>query len=189
MDNDLTAPTQPIPGKKIPVNRREFLNLAWLASLGIVTVVTGGATFFFALPRLEEGEFGGLFTIPRDSLPSLADSPAGYPKGKFWMSHTEGGLSAFYMVCTHLGCIYSWLDNQGHFRCPCHGSEFRKDGSWQYGPAPRNLDQFVIQLTDPATGEIVAQTDLENPAPLALPDDPNLIVSVDTGELLRGQRK
>ena len=34
----------------VPLTRREFLNYAWLASLGFVFVTAfGGATFFFAL--------------------------------------------------------------------------------------------------------------------------------------------
>ena len=47
------------------VNRREFLNLAWLASLGILSIDLGVVTYFFAMPRFREGEFGGTFTVGR----------------------------------------------------------------------------------------------------------------------------
>ena len=46
--------------EKIPINRREFLNYAWLVSIGFFTLSTAGATYLFALPRFKEGEFGGL---------------------------------------------------------------------------------------------------------------------------------
>jgi cytochrome b6-f complex iron-sulfur subunit len=186
MENDLPGPSQAARAENLRINRREFLNLAWLASLGIVGMTAGGTAFFFALPRIEEGEFGSQFSIPQDRLPSVDDPPAGYSKGRFWLSHTEEGLSAFYMVCTHLGCLYAWLDEAGHFRCPCHGSEFRKDGSVQHSPAPRSLDRFVIMAVNTATGEVVDQTDPETLAPMRVPDDPSVIVSVDTSQLLRG---
>ena len=189
MENQLPHPQHAIPSEGSSINRREFLNLAWLASLGVVAVTAGGATFFFALPRFGEGEFGGQFSIPVTDLPRAEDSPAGFPSGRFWLSRTQEGVAAFYMVCTHLGCLYSWLDEGGYFRCPCHGSEFRKDGSWQHGPAPRSLDRFVLRTIDPDTGEVLAQTDPETLAPLPVPAGENLIIAVDTSELLRGPRK
>jgi cytochrome b6-f complex iron-sulfur subunit len=189
MENRLLNSAEAVAGEHPSINRREFLNLAWLASLGIVTLVAGGSIFFFALPRLKEGEFGSQFSISPENLPTAEDPPVGYPKGRFWLSHTEEGLSAFYMVCTHLGCLYAWLPEKGYFRCPCHGSEFHKDGSVQHSPAPRALDRFVMRVIDPNTGEVITQTDPETLAPLPVPEDPNIIISVDTGDLLRSRGK
>ena len=45
--------------KKMEVNRREFLNLAWLVSLGFFSVSLAGVSYLFSLPRFREGEFGG----------------------------------------------------------------------------------------------------------------------------------
>ena len=97
-------------------------------------------------------------------------------------------------VCSRLAlastpCLYSWLDVAGYFRCPCHGSEFRKDGSWQDGPAPRSLDRFAILAVSAASGEVVAQTDPETLAPLPVPENPDVILSVDTREVLRGPKR
>ena len=47
--------TAPAAEGKPKVNRREFLNLAWLASLGFLTVNVAGITYLFAMPRFEEG--------------------------------------------------------------------------------------------------------------------------------------
>ena len=40
------------------INRREFLNVAWLASLGFLFVDVAGVTYLFSMPRFKVGEFG-----------------------------------------------------------------------------------------------------------------------------------
>lgn len=176
--------------EEMQINRREFLNLAWLASLGFLTLELGGLTYFFALPRFGEGEFGGTFTLGSvESLPAEGAGPVNFPKGKFWLSRPENGVVALYKVCTHLGCLYAWLDEQDKFRCPCHGSQFEYDGSFIQGPAPRSLDRFVVQIIDPSTGEVLAETDPETGAPLNLPDDPDVVVRIDTGRRILGRQR
>jgi hypothetical protein len=51
------------------------------------------------------------------------------------------------------------------------------------------LDRFVVQLVKQSTGEVLAETDLESGAPLPIPDDPDIVVRVDTGNLVRGLPK
>ena len=171
----------------LAVNRREFLNFAWLASLGFLTVSFAGITLLFAMPIFKEGEFGGVVTIgPASELPEKDAGPQNFPKVKFWLANSSEGVTALYKVCTHLGCLYSWRDQEFKFVCPCHGSQFEKDGDYIQGPAPRSLDQFVVQAVDPQTGEVVAKT--ENGEPLQIPQDSNLIVQVDTGSRINGER-
>jgi cytochrome b6-f complex iron-sulfur subunit len=173
--------------EKKQINRREFLNLAWLASLGFLTVNLSGVTYLFTMPRFKEGEFGGIFPVGKVSdLPSTEAAPMNVPKVKLWLSNTEEGVVALYKVCTHLGCLYGWLDDQDKFRCPCHGSEFNKDGEWMYGPAPRSLDRFIIQVVNQA-GEVIAETDPETGAPMQIPDDPNATILIDTGRKVIGE--
>jgi cytochrome b6-f complex iron-sulfur subunit len=65
-----------------------------------------------------------------------------------WIVRREGGeFIALKAECTHLGCTPRWLETQGKFKCPCHGSGFRPDGTNFEGPAPRPLDRFRIGLT------------------------------------------
>jgi cytochrome b6-f complex iron-sulfur subunit len=172
--------------EKMPVNRREFLNLTWMASLGFLTVNIAGVTYLFSMPRFKEGEFGGTVTIGKVSdLPVVGSDPVNYPKVKLWLTNTEGGISAVYKVCTHLGCLYNWNAQEGKFICPCHGSQFESDGDYIQGPAPRSLDRFVVQAVDPDTGEILAETAGDEPLPL--PDNPNAIIRVDTGNKITGE--
>jgi cytochrome b6-f complex iron-sulfur subunit len=66
--------------------------------------------------------------------------------GKFWIIRTENRISAVSIICTHLGCVPSWLPNDRKFKCPCHGSGFKPDGTNFEGPAPRPLERFKILM-------------------------------------------
>lgn len=125
-------------------NRREFMTYAFLGGTGLFLGGFGVASFQFLYPRFREGEFGGDFVL--DSEPPTNDKP---PKaladGKFWLVTTEeGDTKAIYMVCTHLGCLYKWVESNWRFECPCHGSKFTHDGLYIEGPAGRSLDYFEI---------------------------------------------
>lgn len=176
-------------GQKYQLNRREFLNFAWLASLGFLAVDLGGLTLLYSMPRFGEGEFGGRFVLGRagDVLPSPGSEPLNFPKGKFWLARTaDNEVVAPYKVCPHLGCLYNWNTAGGRFICPCHYSQYDQDGTYLQGPAPRSVDRFIIRLLD-GNGEEVAATDPEG-NPLPLPSE-ELQVVVDTAQLIRGKPK
>lgn len=180
-------PAVAVPEKK-GINRREFLNFAWLASLGFLTVNLGGITYLFAMPRFKEGEFGGKFTIGSVSdLPQAGTAPVNYPKVKLWLSNTNDGVMAIYKVCTHLGCLYNWDSQEVRFKCPCHGSQFQPNGTYIQGPAPRNLDRFVVEIVDPNSSQVIATTNAEGD-PLPVPDNPDAMIRVDTGQKILGKR-
>ena len=173
---------------KKPVNRREFLNFAWMVSLGFLSVSLGGVTYLFSLPRFREGEFGGTLTVGSvGDLPAVGSPPLNLPKVKLWLSNTDQGVVALYKVCTHLGCLYNWNNQETKFICPCHGSEFQPNGQYIRGPAPRNLDRFVIQLETP-DGQVLASTDLATGGPLPVPEEANTVIRVDTGQRILGER-
>ena len=168
-----------------PMTRREFLNYAFLGSLGIFLVTLGGAFFVFALPRFGEGEFGGMFTLGAADaiIPPAADAPRANTSARAWIANTDKGVLALYNVCVHLGCLYAWMDVTDRFECPCHGSQYQKDGTYITGPAPRSLDRFAIRFTD-ANGTVLAETDAHGD-PLPIPS-PDAILVVDTGKIIQG---
>lgn len=186
--SDAPASTnQEVVEEKEKMNRREFLNLAWLASLGFLVLEVGGVTVLFAYPRFKEGEFGGIFTFgPVSELPEEGVPPENFPNIKVWLNKTEGGLVALYKVCPHLGCLYGWSDQENIFICPCHGSQYEPDGDYILGPAPRSLDRFAISIVDGETGEVLAQTP-EDGSPIPVPDNPNAVVKIDTGNKILGE--
>ncbi len=170
------------------INRREFLAYAWGAALGLVMLEGGLATFQFMYPRFRAGEFGGEFSLgPASTLPSDTDHvPIGNSTGKFWLVVTEQGPKALYMVCTHLGCLYKWEPARTRFECPCHGSKFTREGYYIEGPAPRSLDQFVIEVRQ--DGQTVAKTEDvgDDIMPPEIPS-PDAEVVVDTGKRILGK--
>ena len=60
-------------------------------------------------------------------------------------------------ICTHLGCIPTWLPAESKFKCPCHGSGYYPSGINFEGPAPRPLERFKI-IKNPEGKIIVDKT-------------------------------
>jgi cytochrome b6-f complex iron-sulfur subunit len=174
------------------ISRRELLNYAWLASIGLLAVETVGLSLWFAFPNFKEGQFGGAFPIGTAAsvLPEVNSAPVPFTDGKFWLINldTEGpngeprqGIVALFKVCTHLGCLYEWVPVTFRFECPCHGSKFALTGDYIEGPARRNLDRFVIRAVAP--DGTTRETDADG-NPLVVNEDDTLIV--DTGLRIMG---
>lgn len=178
-----TRNEKPAEQNSLPVNRREFLNYAWGASIVLFMAEMGAVTYLFALPRFKEGEFGGTFTLDAATVPPPGAPPADYADGKFWLSNTDQGVKALYNVCTHLGCLYKWVGSNHRFECPCHGSKFEADGTYIEGPAPRNLDQFSMAAVDANDNEL-AKSDDGSPLPLPAGTEK---IKVDTGDKIQGE--
>ncbi|MDE0432175.1 MAG: Rieske 2Fe-2S domain-containing protein [Caldilineaceae bacterium] len=171
------------------INRREFLTYAWAGALGLLTLESGLATYQFMYPRFREGEFGGKFPLGAASaLPRIGIDPEGNTTGKFWLINTDEGPRALYMVCTHLGCLYKWEPSNNRFECPCHGSKFNLEGHYIEGPAPRSLDQFLIEIVQ--GGTVVAQTeDMGESISAPGTPGPDAEIVVDTGKRIQGKPK
>ncbi len=169
------------------INRREFLSYAWGGALTLLTLESGLATYQFMYPRFREGEFGGKFILgDSTALPQIGIDPEGNSTGKFWLINTDEGPRALYMVCTHLGCLYKWEPSANRFECPCHGSKFSREGHYIKGPAPRSLDQFLIEVVQ--EGSIVSNTEDAGDTIVApaLPG-PDAEIVVDTGKRIQGK--
>lgn len=196
MSVDTSAVDQPAPGAEVEeegegVSRREFLNYAWLASLGIFVAELAGVSYLFAMPRFRAGEFGGIFPIGQvQNQPEVGATPDKNPKGRFWFVRSDEGVYALYVVCTHLGCLFQWSPTEQRFACPCHGSQFSRTGEYLTGPAPRNLDSFSVQMVD-EEGTVLEETPQSAdtyPAPTPVPS-PNARIIVDTGNRIMGTSK
>jgi cytochrome b6-f complex iron-sulfur subunit len=53
---------------------------------------------------------------------------------------------ALSMVCPHLGCQVHWEKEQQRFQCPCHRASFDAEGRVLFGPPPRGLDRYEVEL-------------------------------------------
>jgi len=187
------------------LTRREFLYYIWGASMALLALEVTGLTIWFLLPRFKEGQFGGRFRLPVDALPEENAPPENFPNGRFWlvkintldpnelMCETEGdsgqivGAAAIYKVCTHLGCIYAWVDANDRFECPCHGSKYRLDGRRITGPAPRNLDRFKMSALDENETEVASSQETDDGSYDVMPVPPETAwIEVDTGDKKNG---
>jgi cytochrome b6-f complex iron-sulfur subunit len=73
------------------------------------------------------------------------------------------GLVAIYQRCVHLGCRVPWCNSSQGFECPCHGSKYNLVGEYYAGPAPRNLDRFVVSVNPAGKFIIDTGTIIESP--------------------------
>ena len=138
-----------------PVDRRSFIKwlaIGWAAFAAVVAGY-GSLVFRYLFPNV-------LFE-PKQSF--RAGYPDEYDVGNVserfkdtygvWIVRDTEKIYTLSTVCTHLGCTPNWLDSEGKFKCPCHGSGFYKTGINFEGPAPRPLERFKIMLDD--EGQIV----------------------------------
>jgi cytochrome b6-f complex iron-sulfur subunit len=176
---------QAAPGVRVDApSRREFLYYIWGASMAMLLGQFTVIGLWFAFPRFREGEFGGIFPVSPDEVPSTGSAPTSIPSGRFWISNTDAGLLAMYGVCTHLGCLPKWVATNGRFECPCHGSKYRINGTWIEGPAPRGLDRFPMVITYADGSQVETDTD-GSPIPLD-PDKQIVDIKVNTGSRVLG---
>ncbi len=148
------------------VTRRQFfnraLNVTFFSFLGIMGI--NSLAFFW--PRLSGGfgtdvDAGELAEVKsRVFTPDGSVLPLFVPEAKAYIVpapsslsdqyvglqvETEG-LMALFQRCVHLGCRVPWCGPSQGFECPCHGSKYNVVGEWFAGPAPRNLDRFVVEV-------------------------------------------
>jgi len=150
------------------VTRRQFFNRALLATWGGYLGLLGLSMLAFFWPKLSGG-FGskvdaGLVEDIRAQifLPDGSVQPLFIPDARAYIMPFDeaagpqfegkgvvaGGLTALWQKCVHLGCRVPWCSTSQGFECPCHGSKYNLVGEYEAGPAPRNLDRFVVEVTE-----------------------------------------
>ena len=129
------------------VNRRDFLARA--SSLAAIAVVSACGDGVLAGGGGQRPD--GQLTITVGDFPSLATTGALVQVGDTIAAKRTGASSfaAYYMVCTHAGCLTS-ITNGQRFDCPCHGSRFDANGDVVVGPARDPLTSLATSY-DPVT--------------------------------------
>jgi cytochrome b6-f complex iron-sulfur subunit len=109
---------------------------------------------------------------------TLSDQFAGAPVA-------AANLMALFQRCVHLGCRVPWCATAVGFECPCHGSKYNSIGEYFAGPAPRNLDRFVVEVVNNRfiikTGSII-ETSRAATLSVAYPQGPSCIGAVAAPE-------
>jgi cytochrome b6-f complex iron-sulfur subunit len=168
------------------ITRRQFFNRGIAAIFGIFLAQFGIAALAFMWPKLRAGGFGSRIIVGKvDDLTDQVFLPDGRVQPLFVSAAQSyivpfqgdpagtsfeglpvmaGGLMALWQRCVHLGCRVPECASSQGFECPCHGSRYNYHGEYEDGPAPRNLDRFVVSVDD----------------------DDNLVV--DTGQVIQTSR-
>ena len=138
--------TQPRNNRKI--SRRNFLEIAWGASLTALFGQAGIGLLRFLKPHVEPGAFGT--KVVAGNVGEFQPGTVNHvQKGRFFISRLEdGSMLALWHRCPHLGCTIPWREDEGQFHCPCHSSIFNAMGELISGPSPRPMDLFPIEIKD-----------------------------------------
>ncbi len=147
--------------------RREFLTLAawgaFLAGLGGSLL----AALRFFIPNVTYDP-PSVFKIgkPEEYAQGVVDE-RWKKKHRIWVVRDAaalgGGMYVIFARCTHLGCTPNWLEGQNKFKCPCHGSGFRRAGVNFEGPAPRPLERCRVALAEDGQVQVDVNSRFKDP--------------------------
>lgn len=98
------------------------------------------------LPEANQQEFVWGIRTDEDSMkrarPDIFDAG---PRAAVPYSVVNMGFAIFSPICPHLGCAVKWEEVNAKFVCPCHGSQYSREGAHLAGPAPRGLDPLPLR--------------------------------------------
>jgi Rieske Fe-S protein len=100
----------------------------WVATLGKVKHLNEKK------PVLVKAEF-------KDGEGRVADDEKVYVRWEY-ISKNKGRWIVLSSICQHLKCMVKYADDDGIFRCPCHGSEYDLDGMKTKGPSKKDLPDY-----------------------------------------------
>lgn len=128
-------------------SRREFItNLGIIGALVIAIGSFFKNIFTYFLPEKKKITYHKYLVAKKGEIPlgkakeiTLLDKPA-------FVVHIDSGYKVFSGICTHLGCIVRWEEQNNRFYCPCHQGIFNKQGEVTGGPPPRPLDEYQVEL-------------------------------------------
>lgn len=181
------------------VSRRQFFNRAITATFGSFLALFGLNSLAFFWPKLTGGFGSDVDAGAVEALLAQTVTAAGtvvpvfIPEARAYVvpapaelsdqyegkSVDAGGLMALFQRCVHLGCRVPWCGTSIGFECPCHGSKYNYVGEYFAGPAPRNLDRFVVEIRSGdrfiiRTGSII-ETPRAPEASVSYPQGPSCI--------------
>lgn len=152
------------------MTRRSFFNWIGHTLHGVVVLVVGAPVIRFLVGRRSRSESVGSYQriaslsdthpdhpervmVSADRTDAFTHYPPG-PIGVVWLVRgpDAGGVAqvrCFQSSCPHLGCAIDLARDRGVFFCPCHASEFALDGSRNFGPTPRGMDELPCRVTEP----------------------------------------
>ncbi len=128
------------------MKRRSFLKAA-LAFLGATTAASFVYPLFrFLVPPPRQKKVNSLVIAKRD-VP-LGDAKeivfGGIPA--IVVNRPGKGLIALSRVCTHLGCLVQYDQENKRLLCPCHAGVYDLEGNIVSGPPPKPLTKLPLKV-------------------------------------------
>ena len=127
-------------------DRREFVRTS--AAAIAVVLVPGCASLVTRRVPVE----GGIVRLSLRQNPELAEPrgslrlmPDGWDDPVYLLVLDGGGFAAVSSICTHRGCTVD-LGGPG-LACPCHGSQYDREGQVVRGPASRALERYPVRAS------------------------------------------
>jgi cytochrome b6-f complex iron-sulfur subunit len=170
---------------QVQMDRRHFMNVGMIIMTLFGLSAFGAAVIAFLWPS-SKGGFGSKFTVgTKEDVDAGIKAGNGFfyvPEGRAWVTAypkesvakaqalykpvlvkgMTDGYTALYQRCVHLGCRVPNCATSQWFECPCHGSQYNRNGEKKGGPAPRGLDHFAIAVEN---GKVTLDTSTIFPGP------------------------
>ena len=191
------------------LSRRALLRRALAAGIGLTALEAVGGTLAFAWsavgragPTVRVGTLAELVAM-NPALPVLDGFPAYVPAARAFVmvvdpargswqpgvddvgDGTSLNVRALSQVCPHLGCRPNPCLEDYWFHCPCHQSRYDRLGikaaGERYGPAPRGMDRFAIEVDADGVLTIDTARITLGPLPVALGQPGLLLPRVANG--------
>ena len=136
---------------ELSVGRRLFINGSLLAAIGAAAAGAFYPLFRYLFP-VSSAKKSALVETYRLSTMELPVGEAHFFKFKrkvaVLIRKNEQQAIAMSAVCTHLGCIVKFSENDMLLKCPCHGAIFDLNGKVLAGPAPLPLELYDTVIDD-----------------------------------------
>lgn len=140
----MTAHTAPEPQEDL--TRRSFLTylLGLAGALGLGGLAAPIARYAYPVkkveiqPKVQVASLSALEPLGEAVLFGYQDAPSAL------ILLEDGTPKAFYLACTHFGCIVKWRPEERDWYCPCHAGIFAPDGTVVAGPPPRPLVELQV---------------------------------------------
>jgi menaquinol-cytochrome c reductase iron-sulfur subunit len=139
------------------LSRRQFAVLGTQVAGAIVTLALGIPIIGFLISPLfrkqtfterRVGDIGSVGAEPVKFEVTFPQNAWDVPevKAAVYVVRVGDTLKVLSNVCTHMQCPVRWETALQKFLCPCHGGLYKKDGSYDGGPPPKPLPEYVHRL-------------------------------------------
>ena len=138
----------PAPAGPASTRRRFITYLLGFSVVSSLALIAAPVVAFLVPPKESSTGGGGKVTAG-----TTADIPPGTGKVVAMGSkpvivvNTDQGVKAFSAICTHLGCIVAYDDQNSVIACPCHAGKFNpQTGAVISGPPPAPLPPVNVSV-------------------------------------------